>query len=221
MSRARKLAWLACWGLALSLAVVRPIVAEDHDHATDAAGQEEHAKHGDGLPGLNPVEGPHGGFQADLPLWTAITFLIFFLLLAKFAWGPLRDGLDAREAGIRKNISDAEAHRVKSEHLFREYEAKLAKAQEEVKSILAEARRDADTAKQDILATADKESQAMRQRAVSDIERARDQALKELFEVVSSNVMQATERVVGRSLSGADQDRLVKEALASLDLRKN
>jgi F-type H+-transporting ATPase subunit b len=160
-------------------------------------------------------------FQGDLALWSAVTFLVFLFVLKQLAWKPLINGMNAREAKIRQEIADAEANRAKSETLFREYEAKLAKAQEEVKGILAEARRDADTAKKDILATAEKESQTMRQRAVSDIERARDQALKELFEVVSQNVMQATERVVGRSLTGADQDRLVKEALASLDLRKN
>ena len=126
-----------------------------------------------------------------------------------------------REAKIRQDIADAEAHRVKAEAMLRDYQAKLAKSQEEVKEILAEARRDADHAKQEILAATEKESAAMRQRAVSDIERARDQALGDLFDFVSQNVMQATEQVVGRSLTGADHERLVREALANLDLRKN
>src|SRR5262249_42876580 len=141
--------------------------------------------------------------------------------LTKYAWRPLRDGLDAREGKIRQDIADAESHRHKAEAMLKDYESKLAKSQEEVKQILAEARRDAENAKQDILATAEKESVAMRQRAVADIERARDNALGELFDFVSKNVLQATEQVVGRSLNGADQERLVREALASLDLRKN
>ena len=129
--------------------------------------------------------------------------------------------MNAREGGIRQNIADAEANRAKSESLFREYEAKLAKSHDEVREILAQARRDADHVKQDMIATAEKESAAMRERAVSEIDRARDGALGELFDFVSKNVMQATEQVVGRSLTGADQERLVKEALASLELRKN
>ena len=144
-------------------------------------------------------------------MWSAITFVIFFLLLARFAWGPLKDGLDAREAKIRQDIVDAETNRQKALHLLKEYDEKLAQVQTEVKEILAEARRDAETTKQDILGIAERESAAMRQRAVSDIERARDQSLGELFDFVSQNVIQATEQVVGRSLNGADQERLVRE----------
>lgn len=202
--------------------------AEDPPHA--AAPQAE-APHGDAAHG-NAAAGGHAdahaekpsvplSFQADLALWSAVTFLIFFFVLKAMAWGPLQEGMNAREEKIRKDIADAEANRAKSEVLFREYEAKLAKAQEEVKGILTEARKDAEGAKADMIATAEKESAAMRQRAVADIDRARDQAIGDLFEFMSKNVVQATEQIVGRSLNGGDQERLVKEALASLDLRKN
>jgi F-type H+-transporting ATPase subunit b len=215
------LAALLGWVAAAPLAAEDPHAAEGHAAPHGGHGEGENHAGGESLPGLNPVEGPHGGFKADLALWSAITFVIFFWLLARFAWGPLRDGLDAREARIRQDIAEAEAHRVKAEQLLREYETKLAKVQEEVKEILAEARRDAETARQDIIATAEKESAAMRQRAVADIERARDQALNELFAFVSQNVMQATEKILGRSLNGGDHERLVREALANLELRKN
>ena len=49
---------------------------------------------------------------------------------------------------------------------------------------------------------------------MTDIERARDQALDELFSRMSETVAQATEYVVGRSLTGDDQDRLIEEALS-------
>jgi len=196
-------------GLCLSSAAI----AADDAHAADA-NAAEHGGHAE-KPQV-PLE-----YQKDLALWSAVTFLVFFFVLKKLAWGPLQDGMNTRETKIRQDIADAETNRVKTELLFRDYEAKLAKAQEEVKGILAEARRDAETAKHDILNTAEKESAALRQRAVAEIDRARDMALKELFDFVSQNVMQATEQVVGRSLTGADQERLVREALASLDLRKN
>lgn len=194
--------------------------AAHHDAAHGDAAGHGAAAHGDahhaaGTPQL-PAEP-----NADLALWSAVTFLVFLFVLSKLAWKPLINGMNAREEKIRKDIADAEANRGKSEALFREYEAKLAKAQEEVKGILTEARKDAESAKADIIATAEKESTSMRQRAVADIDRARDQAIGDLFGFVSKNVMQATEQIVGRSLTGPDQDRLVQEALANLDLRKN
>lgn len=194
---------LACGWLGGSTAYA---AAEPHDDA---------AHHGDEKPSF-PAEP-----NVDLALWSAITFLVFLFVLKKLAWGPLIDGMNAREGKIRQDIADAEGNRHKSEALLKDYESKLAKSQDEVREIIAEARRDAERAKQDILATAEKESASLRQRAVADIDRARDEALTELFDFVSKNVIQATEQVVGRSLAGPDQDRLVKEALASLDLRKN
>lgn len=97
--------------------------------------------------------------------------------------------------------------------MLAEHAKKLDKVQDEVKEILAEARRDAEHTKQDIVATANKEAEATRKRAVEDIEHARDLAMKELFDFVSSNVIGATENVLGRALSDDDQKRLVQDAL--------
>jgi F-type H+-transporting ATPase subunit b len=169
--------------------------------------------HGDGVPGLVP--------EPDLVVWSLIVFGLFVFILGKFAWGPLRTALDQRETGIRKDLADAESNRLKSEALLREYEAKLAKAQEEVKEVLAEARRDAEYARQTLLADAQKEAEATRQRALADIDRARNVAMAELFDFVSKNVVDATEKVLQRGLKGEDEERLVGEALAELNLRRN
>jgi F-type H+-transporting ATPase subunit b len=212
--------WFLIVGLLFGAIGVGSIRAADEPHgAAPAEAGHDHdaadAGHGGGKPEL-PLK-----FHGDLAMWSAVTFLVFLVVLKKMAWGPLQNGMNSREAKIRQDIADAEGNRLKAEAMLHDYEAKLAKSAEEVKAILAEARRDADHAKQEIMATAEKESGAMRQRAVADIERARDQALGDLFDFVSKNVIQATEQVVGRSLNGADQERLVREALASLDVRKN
>ena len=60
------------------------------------------------------------------------------------------------------------------------------------------------------------EAEATRDRALGDIERARDQALKDLFDQVSTQVAAATEHVLGRSLDAADQQRLIAESLADV-----
>jgi F-type H+-transporting ATPase subunit b len=160
-------------------------------------------------------------WQADLALFSLVTFAVYLVVLRLGAWGPLQDGLNARERGIKQNIADAEANRLKSESLLKDYEAKLAKVQEEVREILAEARRDAEHTKQDIIATAQREAEATKQRAIIEIERSKDQAITELFDYVSNNVLNATEQVIGRSLSASDHERLVAEALSQLNVRRN
>lgn len=151
--------------------------------------------------------------KPDLAVWSFITFLVFLTVLRKFAWSPLIGALDQREHKMKQALADAESARHKAEAMLAEHAKKLAKVQDEVKEILAEARRDAEHTKQDIVATANKEAEVTRKRAVEDIEHARDLAMKELFDFVSSNVIGATEHVLGRALSDDDQNRLVQEAL--------
>lgn len=186
--------------------------ADSHAAAGDTHAAGHHEEHETGVPMQ---------FKGDLALWSLVTFLLFVVVLGKFAWGPLLSALNQREAGIQKQIDEAESNRVKSETLLKQYQTQLAQAQEDVKAMIAEARRDAETTKNDIMATAQREADNTRQRAVSDIERARDVALGELFDFVSKNVVQATEQVLQRSLTGEDHDRLVREALAQVDVRKN
>lgn len=193
--------------------------------ATRAA--EQHAESGitDPLAGEASAHAP-GPMTAekqdvDLALWTLITFVVFLIVLKKFAWSPLIAGLDRRESGVLDNIAAAEAARLKAEKMLAEHAAKLDKVQDEVREIVAEARRDAEYTKNDIIATAQKEAEATRQRAVQDIERARDQAMDELFAHMGRSVREATEQVIGRALTGADNDRLIDEALSGFAQRKH
>lgn len=152
----------------------------------------------------------------DLVLISVITFGLFLVVLRKFAWGPLIDGLDNRESKYRKLLADAQQDRDKAVALLGDYESKLKAAQAEVDEIIAEARRDADRTKTDIVAAAQKEAETTRNRALEDIGRARDQAVAELFDHMRSSVVAATEQVLSRSLNDDDHQRLIDEALAQV-----
>jgi F-type H+-transporting ATPase subunit b len=154
--------------------------------------------------------------QNDLVLWTIVTFVLFLVVLKKVAWGPLIEGLDNRESKYRKLLQDAKADRDKAVGLMADYEQKLKAAQTQVDEIIAEARRDADRTKADILATAQNDAETTRKRALDDIGRARDQAVAELFDHVRANVVTATEKVLSRSLNDADHQRLIDDALAEM-----
>jgi len=159
-------------------------------------------------------EGVPLGFKADLALWSAVTFVIFLILLGRFAWKPLIQALDEREGKVRGDISAAESARIKAEQMLAEHSKRMAQVHEEIRALLAEAAKDGDALKQDIVGKAQKEAEAAKQRALSEISRARDSALKDLFDVMANEVAQATQHVLGRSVNAADQDRLIEEALA-------
>lgn len=180
--------------------------AADTAHADDGHG-DSHGGHDTSVP-LK--------FKDDLALFSLITFLLFIAVLGKFAWGPMISGLDAREAGIQKAISDAEDNRRKSEAMLAEYEQKLKAAENTVSQMVAEARRDAERTSQDLVASAQKEVGLIRDRAKEEIRQAKDTALAEVFTQINSQVVLATEHVLGRALQDDDQDRLVSQALAEI-----
>jgi F-type H+-transporting ATPase subunit b len=213
---------MRCWFAAISLGILLTVGSLSHGARFVAAA--EHADSGlqDPLSGEKSAHEPGPiTFEADLAVWSLITFIVFLWVLKKFAWAPLIQGLDKREAGVLDNIAGAEAARIKAEKMLAEHASKLEKVQEEVREIIAEARRDAEHTKNDIVAAAQKEADASRQRAVHDIERARDQALDELFDHMGRSVRKATETVIGRSLTGPDNDRLIEEALSGFAKRKH
>jgi len=194
---------------AVSDAALHPAIADVHDKKPadavhPAAGDTAHDT-------TVPLK-----WKADLAFFSLITFLLFVFVLGKFAWGPMIKGLDSREAGIQKAISDAEESRRKSHAMLADYDQRLKAAEQTVQAMVAEARRDAERTSQDLLANAQREVEAIKERAKDDIRQAKNTALVEVFTQMNSQVVVATEHVLGRALQDADQDRLVSQALAEI-----
>lgn len=158
-------------------------------------------------------------WRFDLSVYSLVVFLLLLGVLSKFAWNPIIQALDEREASIRKNIEDAEAARVRAEQVLAERSKQLDAVQDEVREILAEARRDAEHTKSEILAHAQKDAETTRNRALEEVNRAKDQALNELFGNMSAQVGLATEHVLGRAINDADRARLIEESLSQLTPR--
>ncbi len=207
MSRKSKLLG-SLLGVCLLLSSTSVFAADDAaktgEGPSHPAGEDDHAGHDTGPP-LIP--------DPDLVVFSIIAFGLFVFALKKLAWAPLIAGLDQREASRRQAAAETQSALAKAESLLGEHDAKLAAAQDEVKEIIAEARRDAERTGQDILAAAQSEAEATRARAVEDVNRAKDVAIQELFDVMSGQVAGATEHVLARALSDDDQNRLIDEAL--------
>lgn len=183
------------------------------DHGGKAAPHAEGESH-DAQAGAHGANPSPIDWSTDLALWSLIVFVLFVTVLRIFAWGPLSGALNAREHKIKSDIASAEEARVKAEKMLAEYQSKLAAAQDEVLKVMAEARNDAEHTRKEIMAQTEKEVSAMKERAILEIERTKDAALDELFNHMAGTVANATEKVLGRALTDADQDRLISDALA-------
>src|SRR5215469_7361820 len=77
-------------------------------------------------------------------LWILALFTILVIALYKAAWKNVLAGLKAREDRIRRDIADAEAARIKAEDTLKQYDGKLAEAEQKVRAILDQAALDAE-----------------------------------------------------------------------------
>lgn len=157
----------------------------------------------------------------DLAIFTAVLFLILLAILWKFAWGPISEGLDRREKGIADQIEKAKADSDRAIETLKQYEAKLATAAEEATTMLAEARKEAESAKERILSQAGEEADRQRQRAISDIEAAKNQAIRELAQASVDSAVALAGRLIGEELSTERHTKLIEESLNKFSASEN
>lgn len=147
---------------------------------------------------------------------TIVIFVILVSVLGKYAWGPILSGLKAREDKIRKEIADAEAARAKAEAALQEYNRQLATAEQKVRDMLAKATTDAENLGNQIRARAQQESEETKERAIKDIDAARDQALSEIYLQTADLATRVAEKIIRRNLNADDQRDLVSQSLQEL-----
>jgi len=166
--------------------------------------------------------GAEGGqdnlFAGDLgnAIWTAVIFVVLLLVLKKFAWGPLLEGLQQREQFIRESLERAKADREAAEARLAEYTEKLREAREEASGIVDEGRRDAEVLKQKLEADAREEADRIVERARREIELAKRTAMQEIYSVAGRLATGAASKIVRRELNATDHQRLIDESIREL-----
>jgi F-type H+-transporting ATPase subunit b len=146
-----------------------------------------------------------------------MVFLVLFGLLSVFAWPQISAALEEREKKITDSIAAAQAKHEEAKQLLAQHEAKLAAAAGEVRALLEEARRDAEHTRRSIAAKGEQDAKAAIERALREIDRAKDGAIHELA-ITSANVaIELARKVVREKLSQDEQNKLVREALGKLN----
>jgi F-type H+-transporting ATPase subunit b len=146
-------------------------------------------------------------------LWAWGIFAVLVILLWKFAWGPIVNGLAARERRISESLKKAEEIEKAIRELSETNRSLLEKAQHDAQQIVSEARASAKNAADDILRRASEEVEAQRQRFQRETDLMVDKARDELRRDAVELTLAATARLIGRSLTDADHRRLAEESL--------
>lgn len=191
-------------------------IAQEGEHAADVEHADTHGDENRGNP--NPL-----AVDPDLAIWTVVVFLALFFVLSTYAWPAISTALTEREQSIRNDIAEAAVKHEEAKQMLVQYEAKLASAANEVRALLDEARRDAEQTKNQILVEAKAAADAERDRALRDVERAAEAAMKDIAETIANQAVDLAGKVVRRNLSGEQHTQLVRDALNVLtaDASKN
>lgn len=147
---------------------------------------------------------------------TIVIFALLVAILGRYAWAPILRGLKAREEKIRKDIAEAEAARAKAQATLDEYNRQLATAEQKVREMLAQATRDGENLATQIRARAQQEAEDTKERAIKDIDAARDHALSEIYQQTAELATRVAEKIIRRNLNADDQRDLVNQSLQEL-----
>lgn len=145
---------------------------------------------------------------------SALNFLLFFAIIWTFAFKPLGRMLTDRKERIDQGLRDAEAARRALEASAARVSDEIAAARREAREILDHAQRLAQESREADIAATREELERMRVRAAADIEAEKSRAIADLRAEVADLAIGAAGRIVGESMTGERQRRLVEEFLA-------
>jgi F-type H+-transporting ATPase subunit b len=172
----------------------------------------------DQLAALASESGESAGLTINL-FWivvSALNFLVFFFLVYRIALVPVRGMLEDRRARIEQGLKDADAARREREAAADQRQAVLAEARREAGEIVARAQRMADEAREQGVADTQAEIERLKTRAASDIDAERQRAMADVRGQVAELALVAAGKVVGETMDGDREHRLVNEFLSQL-----
>jgi len=140
-----------------------------------------------------------------LVVWMLISFGLVLVVLKKFAWKPIMEGLKSREETISKSLRQAEEARNEIKKL-QEYNEELAeKARAERELALKEAKSLRDKIVEEAKAQAQAEAQKIIEKSKILIIQERENAQKELAQMVSKLALEITEKILRKEFSDKDK----------------
>jgi F-type H+-transporting ATPase subunit b len=144
----------------------------------------------------------------------ALNFIVFLALMWRFAFDPLANILAQRKTRIEQGLADAEqAHRDLAASAS-ERDQMLVQARRDVADLIARAQKAADDLREADIAATRAELERLRVKATADIAAEHDRVLADLRSQVADLALDAAGKLVGESMTGARQRRLVEEFIS-------
>ena len=153
--------------------------------------------------------------DVGLLFWTLVSFTILYLILRKFAWGPILGAVKEREESIKAALDAADNAKKEMENLKADNEKILNEAKIERETMLKEAREMKSKLISDAEDEAKIKAKKMVEAAKTAIQNEKNSAMNELKNAVVDLSVGIAEKLISEEL--ADKDKQLKMIEEILD----
>ena len=163
-----------------------------------------------------------GQFQAfvGVNFWDALFVLLntltIFFVAKKFLFGPVMKIIADRQKEIDDMYDAAGKAKDNAAALESEYKQKLSAAAETSERMVKDAVARGQSREEEIIRQANREADAIRDKAAADIAQEKKKAINDAKDEISEMAMAIAGKVVGRELTAADQASLVEHFINEL-----
>ena len=173
-----------------------------------------------GLPALAYASAEGGSSLIEINWTLGVQLVSFLLLLAalyKLMYRPLLAALDGRAAAIQQQLAEAQAAREEAQRALGAMEERIRTAHAEAQTLRERALREAAELRDRLSAEARQEATRLIEGAQAQVGQEVRRARAELRGEVGVLATQIAERLIRKSLTDEDHQRLLREALARIE----
>ena len=196
--------------------------AEEMGHAAEGNGAEEE----EGIVnwwsfdyGEKASDPSHRGYPPPYG-WALVNFVVFLGILSRILWKPIKAGFIERHGKIKGELGEAQRLRKEAEAQLAEYTKKVAHVDQEVETLLAQLRKEAQADRARIIAAAEDEARRLRVEADKQIQLEIDRARAALRQETVEAALKAAEEILRTRITTEDQQRLAERYLAGVEQQK-
>ena len=145
--------------------------------------------------------------------WSIIVFIILIVVLWKFVLKPVNNMLTKRQDEVRNAIDSAEKQKEEAQQYIEDQKKELDAARTEARQIIEESKTAAKKIKDEIEEKANDKSKIILDSALEEIKAERERSVAAVKNQIVNIAMEATEKIIGKSLSEEEHKRLIEDSL--------
>ena len=145
--------------------------------------------------------------------WSIIVFVILIVVLWKFVLKPVNKMMIKRQEEIQEAVNIADKQRQEAQEFIEGQKMQLEAAKKEARQIIEDSKIAARKIKDEIEEKAAEKSRSILDSALEEIRAERDRSVVAVKNQIIEIAMDATERIIGKSLSEEEHKKLIEESL--------